>query len=111
MLPVPARYSRSGGGETHTRRNGKLKKRETAREPKKDERANNEPLTLDDIILAALERGLTMSDANTMTLGQVVDFCEAYNERQERAEKLAEQKQEKPRKRKASQADINAWFG
>lgn len=64
-------------------------------------------MTLDDVILAAVERGLTMSDIRKMRLGEVVDFCYAYNERQKDAEK----KSEKPKKRKATQNDINAFFG
>lgn len=64
-------------------------------------------MTLDDVILAAVERGLTMSDIRKMRLGEVVDFCYAYNERQ----KDAEEKSEKPKKRKATQNDINAFFG
>lgn len=46
-----------------------------------------------------------------MTLGQIVDFCEAYNQRQERAEKAAKKEEKRGRKRKATQADINAFFG
>ena len=42
-----------------------------------------------------------------MTIGQVVDFVIAYNERNKEAEK--EEKKEK--KRKATQNDINAFFG
>lgn len=64
-------------------------------------------MTLDDVILAAVERGLTMSDIRKMRLGEVVDFCYTYNERQKDAEK----KSEKPKKRKATQNDINAFFG
>lgn len=48
-----------------------------------------------------------------MTLGEIVDFCEAYNERQrhqERAEKKTKDKP-KPKKRKATAADYQAWFG
>lgn len=52
-----------------------------------------------------------MADAEKMTLGQVVDFCIAYNERREQAEKKANANESKGRKRKATQADINAWFG
>lgn len=48
-----------------------------------------------------------MSDIRKMRLGEVVDFCCAYNERQKDAEK----KSEKPKKRKATQNDINAFFG
>ena len=54
-----------------------------------------------------MERGLSMSDIRRMQVGQVVDFCIDYNERQKRAEEQAE----KPEKRKATQADIDAWFG
>lgn len=67
------------------------------------------------MLLAALERGLTMADADGMTLGQVVDFCLAYNKRQEEAaqayEKKQKQEEKTSRKRRATQADINAWFG
>lgn len=45
-----------------------------------------------------------MSDIRRMQLGQVVDFVVAYNERQEKAEKRGA-------KRKATQNDINAFFG
>lgn len=60
--------------------------------------------------MAAIERGLTMSDIRKMRLGEVVDYCYAYNERQENAEKEAENKK-RPQKRKATQSDINAFFG
>ncbi len=50
-----------------------------------------------------------------MQLGQVVDFCISYNERMERAEKEASKESASGkgggRKRKATQADINAFFG
>lgn len=51
-----------------------------------------------------------MSDIRKMQIGQVVDFCIAHNERQKDAEERAK-KEQKPRKRKASQADIDAYFG
>jgi len=52
-----------------------------------------------------------MTDIRRMQLGQVVDFCVAYNERQKKAEKLAKAEEKKSRKRKANQNDINAYFG
>lgn len=59
-----------------------------------------------------------MADANRMTLGEIVDFCEAYNERQqqrEKAERAAERKQKRQQKqgqkRKATAEDYRAWFG
>lgn len=42
-----------------------------------------------------------------MTVGQVVDFVIAYNQRQ----KTAEKEEKKAIKRKATQNDINAFFG
>ena len=53
-----------------------------------------------------------MSDIKKMQIGQVVDFCISYNERQKAAEKQAEKEEKKrPKKRKATQAEINAYFG
>ena len=46
-----------------------------------------------------------------MQLGQLVDFCIAYNERQETAEKKQAQEEKKSRKRRATQGDINLFFG
>ena len=52
-----------------------------------------------------------MSDIRRTQLGQVVDFVIAYNERQDKAEKRAKQEEKRGHRRKASQNDINAWFG
>lgn len=52
-----------------------------------------------------------MSDIRRMQLGQVVDFVISYNERQKKAEKRAKKEAKQGKKRKASQNDINAWFG
>ena len=46
-----------------------------------------------------------------MQLGQVVDFCISYNERQKAAEKAQKRAEKRASKRKASQNDINAFFG
>ena len=48
-----------------------------------------------------------MADIRKMQIGQIVDFVVSYNERQKKAEKQSG----KERKRKASQNDIDAWFG
>lgn len=50
-----------------------------------------------------------MEDMRRMTVGQVVDFCISYNQRQKAFEK--EEKRPKSIKRKANQNDINAFFG
>ena len=52
-----------------------------------------------------------MSDICNMQIGQVVDFCIAYNKRQEQAEKQNEREEKHGKKRKATQNDINAFFG
>lgn len=48
-----------------------------------------------------------MSDMKTMQIGQIVDYCIDYNNR----EKKAEQKAKAPKRRKATQGDIDAFFG
>ena len=52
-----------------------------------------------------------MSDVRRMQLGQVVDFVIAYNERLKAAEKAQKRAEKYGTKRKASQNDINAFFG
>lgn len=54
---------------------------------------------------------MTITDIRRMQLGQVVDFCISYNERQKAAEKAQKRAEKRARKRKASQNDINAFFG
>lgn len=47
-----------------------------------------------------------------MQLGQVVDFCIDYNDRLEKAQKQKKGKPSaRPEKRRATQADIDAFFG
>lgn len=50
-----------------------------------------------------------MNDLRHMQLGQVVDFVISYNERNNVGEDGERKK--KPKKRKARQADIDAFFG
>ena len=45
-----------------------------------------------------------------MQIGHVVDYCISYNNRQKAAEK-AQKQVEKGTRRKATQADIAAFFG
>ena len=52
-----------------------------------------------------------MSDIRRMQIGQVVDFCISYNERQKQAEVQEEKEKKFGKKRKATQNDINAFFG
>lgn len=46
-----------------------------------------------------------------MQVGQLVDFCIEYNEREERKQKMKEKAESKPAKRKATAADVKAFFG
>jgi len=46
-----------------------------------------------------------------MQIGHVVDFCIDFNRRQERAERQAKAEEKRGRRRKATQGDINAYFG
>lgn len=71
------------------------------------ESKKGEAVDLDTIILAGIERGLTMADIKMMTIGEVVDFVIAYNDRVKEAEK----EEKKDKKRKATQKDIDAFLG
>ena len=46
-----------------------------------------------------------------MTIGQLVDYVIAFNERQKAAERAAEREEKRGRRRKATQQDIDAFFG
>ena len=52
-----------------------------------------------------------MSDIRKMQVGQIVDFIIAYNERQKAAEDAENRPQRRKNTRKATQDDINAFFG
>ena len=75
-------------------------------EHRKDEK--DEAVDLDTIVLAGIERGLSMADIKEMTIGQVVDYVIAYNDRVKEAEN---EEKKKDKKRKATQRDIDAFFG
>ena len=66
---------------------------------------------IDTVILAGLERGLTLTDIKKMQIGQVVDFVIAFNDREKQSEKKKRHEKKHGKKRKATQADINAFFG
>ena len=46
-----------------------------------------------------------------MQLGQVVDFVIAFNKRQKAVEKQSEREEKRGKRRKATQNEINAFFG
>lgn len=87
-----------------------IKKLGKAEERKNNSSAVNDKPSLDDIMLAGIERGLTMADVRRMQLGEIVDYCIEYNNRQKRAEE-AQEESKKPKKRYATQDEIRAYFG
>jgi hypothetical protein len=56
-------------------------------------------------MIAGSRRGLEWSAMQKMQLGAIVDYCIEYDNQQNRADN------DEPTKRKATQADINAFFG
>ena len=46
-----------------------------------------------------------------MQLGQVVDFVIAYNDRQKKAERQAKREEKRGKRHRATQKEINAFFG
>lgn len=64
-------------------------------------------INLNTIILAGLERGLTVQDLRRMQLGQVVDFVIEYNERHKNAEKKAERKHKVKHYRLATKDEVD----
>lgn len=51
----------------------------------------------------AITRGLTLRDFDSMTIGQIVDYCKTYND----LNKSPEEKEKEPRK--ASQKDFDRF--
>lgn len=65
---------------------------------------------LNTVIMAGLERGLTMQDIRNMSLGRVVDFTIDYNRRQKEAEEKAERRSKTKHYRLASTDEVDAWL-
>ena len=72
-----------------------------------NERGNEdrEDLSIDKLTIACIDRGLTVSDVKKMDLGRILDYCMEYNE----LHKVEDEK--KPKARKATQADWDAFLG
>ena len=82
---------------------GELKKLETAT----DRDAGSAAISLDGILIAGRNEGLDWQAMRSMQLGQVLDYCIESINQKTRASKASE----KPQKRRATQADIDAFFG
>ena len=104
----PDGYDRAGCVLSDLQGSNLLKKLEEAEGPEKE---NSADIDTDTLVLAGIERGLTITDIKRMQIGQLVDFCISFNRRQEDMEKAAKREEKRGRKRKAKQDDINAFFG
>lgn len=58
-------------------------------------------------MIAGQRRGVSYEAMQHMTLGALVDYCTEWDNQEARANKKAE----KPTRRMATQADIDAYFG
>lgn len=56
------------------------------------------------IMMAGIERGLSFESIQKMTIGQVVDFCIEYNNRNKEDKKKTD-------RRKATREDVRLFFG
>lgn len=72
--------------------------------------AEETKIDLNMIIMAGLERGLTMQDIRELSLGRVVDFVIDYNKRQKDAEEKAERRSKAKHYRLASKNEVDAWL-
>lgn len=55
------------------------------------------------ILVGALDRGLSFSGVKEMDIGAIVDYCIEYND-------MHDEKKQKSRRRKATQADWDRLF-
>ena len=66
-------------------------------------------MTLNIIIMAALERGFTMSDIRRMQLGEVVDFVIDYNERMKEAQQTEDRRKSMKKYKFATPKETSAY--
>lgn len=59
-------------------------------------------------MISCIDRGLQPSDVKQMDLGHIIDYCIEYNRLHDLGE---DDKEDKPKKRKANQRDWDAFFG
>ena len=109
---VPSRHPYPGSREHDRGRIFELKKLETPSEYDGESEDSGGAVDLHTITLAGIERGLTLQDIKMMRLGQVVDFCISYNERNKVEEVNQGNNGAKKRGRRiATQEDIDAYLG
>ena len=108
---VPDRHYRAGGFRFDSQGRYIVKKLAKGEGTKRENSPDGKGIEIDELILAGMERGLTVTDIKKMQIGQLVDFCIEYNNRRSKAEKHAERERKQGTRRKATQGDINAFFG
>ena len=112
LRSISARCYRSERDRADDQERNILKKLGEAEERDREDQ-NDSAVDLDTIILAGIERGLTITDIKKLQLGQVVDYCLAFNERHKDEVPQEKKPKQKPKKkyRKATQEEIRAYFG
>ena len=71
---------------------------------------DGEEINIHTVTVAGVDRGLTVDAVRKMEIGHVVDFIYEYNRIHGEGEEDAE-KDNKPKRRDATQADIDAFWG
>lgn len=56
-----------------------------------------------------MERGLSKTEMHKMTIGEIVDFVDEYNERMKRAEREEEHKKSVKKYRLATPEEVSAY--
>lgn len=56
-----------------------------------------------------MERGLTKKDMQHMTIGEIVDFAEAWNERQKQGKEAEERRSKSTKYRLATPEEVSAY--
>lgn len=91
------------GGLNHADKKSEKSERDDREVPE----GNEGRISLDEVTISAIDRGLSLSDVKKMELGHILDYFIEYN----RVHSIEDEEEEKPKKRKAQQGDWNSLFG
>ena len=61
------------------------------------------------MFLAGMERGLAKKDLQRMTIGEIVDFTTAYNDRQKQGKEAEERRSKATKYRLATPEEVSAF--
>ena len=64
---------------------------------------------MDTVFLGGMERGLTKKDMERMTIGEIVDFTVAFNERQKKGKEAEERRSKSTKYRLATPEEVSAY--